>query len=181
MENSKGIDFEKSKTYQNLQHAFAGESMARNKYTYFASVAKKEGHAGIGKVFEETAENEKEHAKLWCKALDGIGDTYQNLMAAAKGENEEWTAMYKEFAEIAKEEGFDSLAIAFSNVGAIERTHEDRYKELAKNLEADTLYSSKAKQVWECANCGHRSAPSKEAPKTCPTCFHPQGYFFIVK
>jgi rubrerythrin len=168
-----------SKTEQNLQAAFAGESQARNKYTYFASVAKKEGYEHIAAIFQETADNEKEHAKLWFQQLDGIGDTAANLQAAAAGENYEWTTMYKEFAEQAKEEGFREIAILFELVGKIENEHEKRYQDLLSKLEAGTLFLKDGTAVWKCRNCGYIHV-GKRAPGQCPACKHPQSYFELV-
>lgn len=170
------MELKGSKTEANLWKAFAGESMARNKYTYFASAAKKEGYEQISAIFEETAGNEKEHAKLWFKALSGIGSTAENLKAAAAGEHEEWTEMYKEMAETAKEEGFDQLAYLFSAVGDIEKEHEERYLKLLGNVEDNLVFQAGEETVWICRNCGHISV-GKEAPKVCPVCAHPQAYF----
>lgn len=170
------MELKGSKTEANLWKAFAGESMARNKYTYFASAAKKEGYEQISAIFEETAGNEKEHAKLWFKALSGIGNTAENLKAAAAGEHEEWTEMYKEMAETAKEEGFDQLAYLFSAVGDIEKEHEERYLKLLGNVEDNLVFQAGEETVWICRNCGHISV-GKEAPKVCPVCAHPQAYF----
>ncbi|MBO5034041.1 MAG: rubrerythrin family protein [Oscillospiraceae bacterium] len=170
------MELKGSKTEANLWKAFAGESMARNKYTYFASKAKKEGFEQIAALFLETADNEKEHAKLWFKALDGIGDTSANLLAAAAGENEEWTAMYKEMAETAKAEGFDKLAYLFAAVGEIEKEHEERYRALLKNLEDGMVFQKDGVYIWKCRNCGHIHV-GKEAPQVCPVCAHPQAYF----
>lgn len=170
------MELKGSKTEANLWKAFAGESMARNKYTYFASKAKKEGYEQIAALFLETADNEKEHAKLWFKALEGIGDTAANLAAAAAGENEEWTAMYKEMAETAKAEGFDKLAYLFAAVGEIEKEHEERYRALLKNLEDGAVFKAGDVYVWKCRNCGHIHV-GKEAPEVCPVCAHPQAYF----
>ena len=164
------------KTEANLWKAFAGESMARNKYTYFASKAKKEGYEQIAALFLETADNEKEHAKLWFKALDGIGDTAANLVAAAAGENEEWTSMYKEMAETARAEGFDKLAALFEGVGEIEKEHEERYRALLKNLNDGMVFQKDGVYIWKCRNCGHIHV-GKEAPQVCPVCAHPQAYF----
>ncbi len=172
------MDLKGSKTEANLQAAFAGESMARNKYTYFASKAKKEGYEQIAKLFLETAENEKEHAKLWFKHLNGIGSTPENLAAAADGENYEWTDMYATFAKEAKEEGFDELAKQFEGVGAIEKMHEERYRALLKNVETGEVFKKGSTVIWECSNCGH-IVISQEAPKVCPVCLHPQAYFKI--
>ena len=159
-----------TQTEKNLQAAFAGESQARNKYTYFASKAKKEGYEQIASLFLKTADNEKEHAKLWFKELNGIGDTSENLKAAADGENFEWTDMYEEFAKTAEAEGFSDLAQKFRGVAAIEKYHEERYRALLKNIET--------KQVWECRNCGHVVVGTR-APELCPVCAHPQSYFEI--
>ncbi len=167
-----------TQTEKNLQTAFAGESQARNKYTYFASVAKKEGYEQISALFLETAENEKEHAKMWFKHLGGIGDTAANLKAAADGENFEWTDMYAEFAKVAREEGFDLIAKQFEGVAAIEKHHEERYRKLLKNLEDKVVFSSEGDAIWQCRNCGH-IVIGKEAPKVCPVCAHPQAYFQI--
>ena len=166
-----------TQTEKNLQTAFAGESQARNKYTYFASVAKKEGYEQISAIFLETADNEKEHAKLWFKELEGIGNTMDNLKAAAEGENYEWTTMYKEFAETADKEGFKELAAKFRMVAAIENHHEDRYKELLTNIEKGEVFAKEDKKtVWKCRNCGFIFVGDK-APKMCPCCNHPQAYF----
>lgn len=165
-----------TKTEQNLRDAFAGESQARNKYTYFASKAKKEGFEQIAALFLKTAENEKEHAKLWFKELDGIGDTAQNLAAAADGENFEWTDMYERFAKEAEEEGFTELAAKFRGVGAIEKMHEERYRALLSNVEAQAVFAKSEVKVWECRNCGH-IVVGTAAPETCPVCAHPQSYF----
>lgn len=167
-----------TKTEQNLKMAFSGESEARNKYTYFASVAKKEGCEQIAALFLETANNEKEHAKLWFKELKGIGDTYENLKSAAEGENYEWTDMYVEFAKTAEEEGFHELASKFRLVADIEKHHEERYRALIKNLENEEVFAKSEIKVWECRNCGH-IVVGKEAPEVCPTCNHPQSYFQI--
>ena len=165
-----------SKTEQNLLAAFAGESQARNKYTYFASKAKKDGYVQISKLFEETANNEKEHAKIWFKLLNGIGSTEDNLKAAAEGEEFEWTNMYPEFAKVAKEEGFAEIAALFEGVAAIEKEHEARYKKLLANIKNGAVFSSEGDAVWECANCGH-IVIGKNAPEVCPICNHPQSYF----
>ena len=165
-----------SKTEQNLLTAFAGESQARNKYTYFASVAKKEGYVQISKIFEETAANEKEHAKIWFKLLKGIGSTAENLEEAANGENYEWTDMYATFAKEAKEEGFDDIARLFEGVAKIEKEHEDRYRKLLANIKNDAVFSSEGDAIWECANCGH-VVIGKKAPEVCPVCNHPKAYF----
>lgn len=165
-----------SKTEQNLWYAFAGESQARNKYTYFASKAKKDGYEQIAAIFEKTANNEKEHAKLWFKALGGIGDTLDNLKAAAAGEHEEWTEMYRSFAEIAKEEGFMALSAQFAMVADIERRHEERYLKLVENIEKGEVWERVGENRWECRNCGHVYIGSK-APEVCPVCAHPRAYF----
>ena len=171
------MELKGSKTEQNLLAAFAGESQARNKYTYYASKAKKEGYNQIAAIFEETANNEKEHAKIWFKLLhDGMPDTMTNLEDAAAGENYEWTDMYKEFAEVAKEEGFDRIAYLFSEVAKIEKEHEERYIKLAKNIKDNTVFAGEDEEVWICTNCGHIYV-GKEAPKVCPVCEHPQAYF----
>ena len=170
------MELKGSKTEANLWKAFAGESMARNKYTYFASKAKKEGYEQIAALFLETADNEKEHAKLWFKALDGIGDTAANLVAAAAGENEEWTSMYKEMAETARAEGFDKLAALFEGVGEIEKEHEERYRALLKNLNDGMVFQKDGVYIWKCRKCGHIHV-GKEAPQVCPVCAHPQAYF----
>ncbi len=170
------MELKGSKTEANLLTAFAGESQARNKYTYFASKAKQEGYEQISAIFEETAGNEKEHAKLWFKALDGIGSTADNLKAAAAGEHQEWTSMYKEMAETAKEEGFTQLAYLFDAVSKIEKTHEERYLQLLANLENDLVFKRGEDLVWVCRNCGHVHI-GKTAPVVCPVCAHPQAYF----
>ena len=167
-----------TKTEQNLWTAFAGESQARNKYTYFASVAKKEGYVQISKLFEETANNEKEHAKIWFKLLKGIGNTAENLRSAAEGENYEWTDMYAGFAETAEKEGFPQLAAKFRLVAAIEKHHEERYRALLKNVETAQVFEKSEVKVWECRNCGHLIVGTK-APQLCPTCAHPQSYFEV--
>ena len=172
------MELKGSRTEKNLQIAFAGESQARNKYTYFASKAKKDGYVQIANIFEETANNEKEHAKLWFKALGGIGETSENLLAAAEGENYEWTEMYKEFAKVAREEGFDKIASQFEGVALIEKRHEERYRKLLANVEGGLVFSKDGDTIWECANCGHIHI-GKEAPQVCPVCAHPQAYFFI--
>ena len=165
-----------SKTEANLKTAFAGESQARNKYTYFASKAKKDGYEQIAAIFEETANNEKEHAKLWFKLLGGIGATADNLKAAADGENYEWTDMYATFAKEAREEGFDKIADMFEGVAKIEKTHEERYRKLAENVEGGLVFSRDGDMVWVCRNCGHICI-GKNAPEVCPVCAHPQSYF----
>ena len=173
MENLKG-----TKTEANLMTAFAGESQARNKYTYFASVAKKEGFNQIAAIFEETANNEKEHAKMWFKELGGIGDTASNLEAAAAGENYEWTDMYATFAKEAKEEGFDHIAALFEGVAKIENEHEERYRKLLANVKNGEVFEKGSVVIWQCANCGHIVVGTK-APQVCPVCAHPQSYFQI--
>ena len=165
-----------TQTEKNLEAAFAGESQARNKYTYYASKAKKEGYEQIAALFLKTADNEKEHAKMWFKELDGIGDTAQNLAAAAAGENFEWTDMYDGFAKTAEEEGFSELAEKFRLVAAIEKEHEERYRALLKNVETAQVFEKSEIKVWECRNCGHIAVGPK-APLVCPTCAHPQSYF----
>jgi len=172
------MDLKGSKTAENLAYAFAGESQARNKYNYFASAAKKEGYEQIAAIFEETANNEKEHAKLWFKALGGIGKTAENLLAAAQGEHEEWTEMYKQFAETAKAEGFDDLAKQFAYVAEVEKRHEARYLKLLANLQKNEVFASSQEVHWECRNCGF-VVIGKEAPKVCPACSHPQAFFQI--
>ena len=167
-----------TKTEKNLQEAFAGESQARNKYTYFASVAKKQGFEQIADLFLKTADNEKEHAKTWFKELNGIGDTAENLIAAAEGENYEWTDMYEDFAKTAEEEGFTELAHKFRLVAAIEKHHEERYRALLRNVETAEVFKRSEIKVWECRNCGH-IVVGKEAPEVCPVCNHPQSYFEI--
>ena len=174
------MDLKGTKTERNLAEAFAGESQARNKYTYFASVAKKEGYQQIAAIFEETANNEKEHAKLWFKHLKGIGDTAANLLAAAEGENYEWTDMYDQFAKDAEEEGFTALAAQFRMVAAIEKTHEERYRKLLQNVEMQQVFEKAGETMWECRNCGHL-VMGKKAPATCPVCAHPQAYFEVRK
>jgi len=169
-----------TQTEKNLEAAFAGESQARNKYTYFASKAKKEGFEQIAALFLETADNEKEHAKLWFKELNGIGDTAQNLGAAADGENYEWTDMYEGFAKTAEEEGFTELAARFRGVAAIEKRHEERYRALLKNVETAKVFEKSEVKVWECRNCGHVVVGTK-APEICPVCSHPQAYFELHK
>ena len=167
-----------TQTEKNLMAAFSGESEARNKYTYFASKAKKEGYEQIAALFLKTADNEKEHAKLWFKELDGIGDTAQNLANAAAGENYEWTDMYAGFAETAEKEGFTELASKFRMVAAIEKHHEERYRALLKNVETAQVFAKSEVKVWECRNCGH-IVVGTNAPDLCPTCAHPQAYFEI--
>ncbi len=174
------MKFEGTKTEQNLLAAFAGESQARNKYTYFASIAKKEGYEQIAAIFEQTANNEKEHAKLWFKALELLGNTSQNLLAAAEGENYEWTDMYKTFAEDAEAEGFTELAAQFRMVAEIEKSHEERYRALLNNVEMQKVFEKAEEAIWECRNCGHL-VMGKKAPEVCPVCKHPQSYFEIRK
>ncbi len=172
MANIKG-----SKTEANLMAAFAGESMARNKYTYFASKAKKDGYVQIANIFEETAANEKEHAKMWYKLLhDGIGTTEENLLAAAQGEHEEWTDMYATFAKEAREEGFEEIAVLFEGVAAIEKEHEERYRKLLENVQGGLVFSRDGDMIWQCLNCGHIHV-GPAAPEVCPVCAHPQSYF----
>ena len=170
--------YEGTRTEKNLEAAFAGESQARNKYTYFASVAKKEGYEQISSLFLKTAENEKEHAKMWFKELNGIGDTAENLCAAAAGETYEWTDMYDGFAKTAEEEGFHDLAAKFRLVAAIEKSHEERYRALLKNVKTAEVFAKSEVKVWECRNCGH-IVVGKKAPEVCPTCAHSQSYFEV--
>ena len=172
------MELKGSKTEQNLWTAFAGESQARNKYTYFASKAKKEGYEQIAAIFEETANNEKEHAKMWFKELHGgeVPTTAENLLAAAEGENYEWTDMYDEFAKVAEEEGFKALAAKFRMVAEIEKHHEERYRALLHNVEVQEVFKKSEVKVWECRNCGH-IVVGTEAPELCPVCAHPQSYF----
>ena len=167
-----------TKTEKNLWEAFAGESQARNKYTYFASKAKKDGYVQIAKIFEETAANEKEHAEIWFKLLQGIGSTAENLKAAAEGENYEWTDMYAEMAKDAREEGFDHIAFLFDEVGKIEKEHEERYRKLLANVEGGLVFSRDGDMIWQCSNCGHIHV-GKQAPEVCPVCVHPKAYFQI--
>ena len=167
-----------TQTEKNLEAAFAGESQARNKYTYFASKAKKEGYEQIAAIFQQTADNEKEHAKMWFKELKGIGNTAENLAAAADGENYEWTDMYEGFAKTAEEEGFTDLAVKFRLVAAIEKRHEERYRALLRNIETAAVFAKSEVKVWECRNCGHIVVGEK-APEVCPVCAHPQAYFEI--
>ena len=167
-----------TKTEKNLWEAFAGESQARNKYSYFASKAKKEGYVQIANLFEETANNEKEHAKIWFKLLNGIGTTAENLKAAAEGENYEWTDMYDTFAKEADEEGFTDIARLFRGVAAIEKEHEERYRKLLANVEGGLVFSRDGEMIWQCGNCGHICV-GKSAPNVCPVCDHPQAYFQI--
>ena len=169
-----------SQTEANLQTAFAGESQARNKYTYFASKAKKEGFVQIAAIFEETAKNEQEHAKIWFKLLNGgeISSTAENLLEAAMGENYEWTDMYDGFAKVAREEGFEDIAKLFEGVAAIEKEHEERYRKLLANVKGDLVFSKDGDAVWQCSNCGH-IVVGKKAPEVCPICAHPQAYFQV--
>ena len=171
-------DLKGTKTEKNLMEAFAGESMARNKYTYFASKAKKEGYVQIAAIFEETAANEKEHSKMWFKLLEGgaIRSTVDNLAAAANGENFEWTDMYERMAREAREEGFDEIAEKMLGVAAIEKAHEERYRKLLKNIEDKVVFSREGECIWQCRNCGH-IVVGKQAPEECPVCNHPQAYF----
>ena len=173
------MELKGSKTEKNLWTAFAGESQARNKYTYFASAAKKEGYEQIAAYFEETAGNEKEHAELWFKALGELGDTKANLQAAANGEHYEWTEMYAEFAKVAEEEGFKALAAQFRGVAAIEKRHEERYLKLLSNINKGIVFKREEVKVWVCRNCGHVYI-GKEAPKVCPVCSHPGAYFELL-
>ena len=174
------MELKGSKTEQNLMTAFAGESQARNKYTYFASKAKKEGYEQIAAIFEETANNEKEHAKMWFKELHGgeVPSTLENLLAAAEGENYEWTDMYAEFAKTAEDEGFTRIAYLFNEVAKIEKEHEERYRKLRENIENGVVFEKKEQTMWICRNCGHVHYGEK-APKVCPVCAHPQSYFEV--
>lgn len=174
------MELKGTKTEKNLMTAFAGESQARNKYTYFASVAKKEGFEQISAIFLDTANNEKEHAKMWFKELGGLGDTAANLKAAAEGENYEWTDMYDTFAKEAEEEGFAALAAKFRAVAAIEKAHEQRYLALLNNVEMQKVFEKSEEVMWECRNCGHLVV-GKKAPQVCPVCAHPQSYFEVRK
>ncbi len=174
------MDYRGTKTEENLKTAFSGESQARNKYTYFASVAKKAGYEQIAAIFEETANNEKEHAKLWFKALGGLGNVSENLLSAAEGENYEWTDMYARFAEEAEQEGFTALAAQFRAVAAIEKTHEERFRALLSNVEMQAVFEKSEQVIWECRNCGHL-VMGKKAPQVCPVCAHPQAYFEVRK
>ncbi len=174
------MELKGTKTEKNLMTAFAGESQARNKYTYFASVAKKEGFEQISAIFLDTANNEKEHAKMWFKELGGLGDTAANLKAAAEGENYEWTDMYDTFAKEAEEEGFTALAAKFRAVAAIEKAHEQRYLALLNNVEMQKVFEKSEEVMWECRNCGHLVV-GKKAPQVCPVCAHPQSYFEVRK
>ena len=174
------MELKGSKTEQNLMEAFAGESQARNKYTYFASKAKKEGYEQVAAIFEETAINEKEHAKIWFKLLNGgeVPSTVENLKAAAAGENGEWTDMYVRMAKEAKEEGFNHIAYLFEAVGKIEKEHEERYKKLLENVEGELVFSKDGDKIWKCRNCGH-IVIGKEAPEVCPVCNHPKAFFEV--
>lgn len=172
------MELKGSKTEQNLRDAFSGESQARNKYTYFASVAKKEGYEQIAAIFQQTADNEKEHAKMWFKALSCIGDTTENLKSAAESENYEWTQMYAKFADEAEKEGFKALAAKFRMVGEIEKAHEERYLKLLNNVELQAVFEKAGETMWECRNCGH-IVIGKKAPIVCPVCEHPQSFFEI--
>jgi ferredoxin hydrogenase len=174
------MDLKGTKTEANLLAAFAGESQARNKYSYFASVAKKEGYEQIAELFTKTAENEKEHAKLWFKALNLLGDTSENLLHAAEGENYEWTDMYEKFAQDAEAEGFTKIAAQFRAVGKIEKAHEERYRALLNNIEMKAVFEKAEETMWECRNCGHLVI-GKKAPAVCPVCNHPQSYFEVRK
>ena len=174
------MELKGSKTEKNLMTAFAGESQARNKYTYFASVARKEGYEQIAAIFEATANNEKEHAKLWFKELGELGTTAQNLLAAAEGENYEWTDMYDTFAKEAEEEGFLAIARKFRMVAAIEKTHEERYRKLLNNVEMQQVFEKAEETIWECRNCGHL-VMGKKAPEVCPVCVHPKSFFEVRK
>ncbi len=174
------MDLKGTKTEQNLRDAFAGESQARNKYTYFASVAKKEGFEQISAIFLDTANNEKEHAKMWFKELGALGNTAANLKSAAEGENYEWTDMYAKFAQEAEEEGFTALAEKFRKVAAIEKTHEERYLKLLNNVEMQQVFEKAEETMWECRNCGHLVV-GKKAPQVCPVCVHPQSFFEVRK
>lgn len=169
-----------SKTEQNLWEAFAGESQARNKYTYYASKAKKDGYEQMAQLFQETADQEKEHAKMWFKLIHGIGSTAENLKDAAQGENDEWTDMYPRMAREAREEGFEEIARLFEGVAAIEKVHEEKYKKLLENIEQGIVFSREGDTIWQCRNCGHIHI-GKQAPETCPVCNHPQAYFELKK
>ena len=173
------MELKGSKTEANLLTAFSGESQARNKYTYFASVAKKEGYNQIATLFEETANNEKEHAKIWFKLLNGIGNTEENLLSAAQGENYEWTDMYAKFAKEAREEGFNNIAFLFEGVAKIEKEHEERYRALLKNIKDNKVFIKDNIVIWQCANCGHIHVAEK-APEICPVCNHPKSYFQLA-
>ena len=180
MSEKKNNPYAGTKTEKNLWEAFAGESQARNKYTYFASVAKKAGYEQIAELFLKTADNEKEHAKLWFKALGGVGTTEENLLAAAEGENAEWTDMYERMARDAEEEGFVELAAKFRGVAAIEKAHEERYRALLNNVKTKQVFEKSGVKIWECRNCGHIVIGTK-APEVCPVCAHPQSYFEVHK
>ncbi len=173
------MELKGSQTEKNLMTAFAGESQARNKYTYFASVAKKEGYEQIAEIFTQTAENEKEHAKMWYKLAVGLGTTEQNLQDAAYGENYEWTKMYKKFAKKAREEGFEEIAVLFEGVAAIEKSHQKRYEALLKNVQTGKVFKKPNAVIWECRNCGHR-VKGEMAPDVCPICSHKQAYFQVA-
>ncbi len=175
-EGTNMLNLKGTKTEANLQAAFAGESQARNKYTYFASKAKKDGYEQIAELFLATADNEKEHAKMWFKLLGGIGTTAENLLHAAEGENYEWTDMYETFAKEAREEGFDHIADLFEGVAKVEKAHEERYRKLLANVEGNLVFSKDGDAIWECGNCGHICV-GKEAPAVCPVCAHPRAYF----
>ncbi len=172
------MELQESKTFRNLLEAFAGESQARNKYNYFASKARKDGYEQIAEIFEETALNEKEHAKIWFKLLNGINATPANLLAAAEGENYEWMDMYARFAQDAREEGFDEIAALFDGVAAIEKEHEERFRKLLKNIDDQCVFSKDGDVIWQCGNCGH-IVIGKKAPDVCPVCAHPQSYFRV--
>jgi rubrerythrin len=178
MEGLKMKDLKGTKTLENLMAAFAGESQARNKYTFYASQAKKDGFVQIQKIFEETAANEKEHAELWFKHAVGVGDTYANLLDAAAGENYEWTEMYKEMAATAREEGFPEIAVQMEGVAKIEAEHEKRYRKLAENVKEGKVFEKEEEVLWQCSNCGHQFV-GKKAPQVCPVCKHPQSYFQV--
>lgn len=178
--NTMAKELKGSKTEANLWAAFAGESQARNKYTYYASKAKKEGYEQISELFTETANQEKEHAKLWFKLIHGVGSTIENLKDAAQGENDEWTNMYPRMAKEAREEGFDEIAALFEGVAAIEKVHEEKYKKLLQNIEDGIVFSRDGDTVWQCRNCGHIHI-GKQAPEVCPVCNHPQAYFEVKK
>jgi rubrerythrin len=173
-------DLKGTKTLENLMAAFAGESQARNKYTYYASKAKKEGYEQIAELFTETANQEKEHAKIWFKLFHGIGDTMENLKDAAQGENDEWKDMYPRMAKEAREEGFDEIADLFEGVAAVEKVHEEKYRKLLANIEEGIVFSRDGDRVWQCRNCGHIHV-GKQAPEVCPVCNHPQAYFELKK
>jgi rubrerythrin len=172
------MEFKGSRTEANLHAAFSGESQARNKYTYYASKAKKEGYEQIAAIFMETAENEKEHAKIWYKLIHGIGSTVENLKDAAAGENYEWTQMYAEFAKVAREEGFDDIAALFDGVASVEKHHDERYQALVKNLEDGIVFKKSNVVIWKCRNCGYLHT-GESAPQICPVCAHPQAYFEV--